>query len=98
MAKEFYSHTTNNLRGLCNEPTDDDFLSYVRLNWPTIKSCLELEAEEGTLVWGCVYKQEPQKTNVINILSNGFPPIVLGIKRMKIKKKNSISQHSGKLQ
>jgi len=70
MAKEFYSHTTNNLRGLCNEPTDDDFLSYVRLNWPTIKSCLELEAEEGTLVWGCVYKQEPQKTNVINILSN----------------------------
>jgi hypothetical protein len=71
MAKEFYSRTTNDVRALCNEPTDDDFLSYVRSNWPTFKSCLELEAEaeEGNLTWGCVHKGESKKTNMINILS-----------------------------
>ena len=70
MANEFYSRTTSNLRGLCNKPTDDDFLSYVHSSWPTFKSCLEFGAEEGTLMWGSVYKHEAQQTNVVNISSN----------------------------
>lgn len=69
MAKEFYSASEKDVKELCSKPTDDDFLSYVQSHWPEFRSFGGLKGA-NTLIWGWIQKNETQKTNKINILSD----------------------------
>jgi len=69
MAEKFFLRSKGDVQDICTKPTDEDFLSYVRSNWPTFRSCSDF-GEEGRLIWGSVVKGKAQMTNEINIFSD----------------------------
>jgi len=69
MAVKFFLRSKKEVQDICTMPTDEDFLSYVRSNWPAFKSCLDF-GDEDYLIWGSVIKGEAKMRNEINIFSD----------------------------